>query len=277
MSLPALLAILPQPSTATGKPAPATPHLTASVVPASKWQCHPSGEEAARSATPTKEPTHQKWKEENFLMGLKESCQETFCQDSNLDCITRQRYFEAHHPTFDQEGSHDLSGPLWEMITSVDLLDSEIYKIQEVSTGWKDLQYAKHALKSFPKGLQFFHPMSPLELPKVMGLKGVHHPNTLCQHMGLLFCPWHGKEGQNEGTVVNHLWPTHYKLGLGLLQMSLLPHNHFRGHMASWPRLQAPWHRRGRQEAWWWHLVLIRLIHPRPSSTPQAPNIWLCA
>ena len=26
--------------------------------------------------------------------------------------------------------------------------------------------------------------------------------------------PWCDKEGQNEGTVVNHLWTTHYHLGL---------------------------------------------------------------
>ena len=31
---------------------------------------------------------------------------------------------------------------------------------------------------------------------------------------GLTFCPWCGKEGQNEGTVANHLWHTHYLLGL---------------------------------------------------------------
>ena len=50
-------------------------------------------------------------------MGLKENHQESFCQDSDLVWVTRQRYFEAHHPTFDEEGSHNLSGLFWEMIT----------------------------------------------------------------------------------------------------------------------------------------------------------------
>ena len=32
--------------------------------------------------------------------------------------------------------------------------------------------------------------------------------------MGFSFCPWYGKEGQNKGTVVNHLQTRHYHLGL---------------------------------------------------------------
>ena len=128
--------------------------------------------------------------------------------------VTRQRYFEAHHPTFDQEGSHDLSGLFWEMITSANLLDSELYEIQEFWTRQKDLQYAHHVMKSTLKGLWFFHLMFPPELPKVMGLKGIHHPDALCCHVGLSYCPWCGKKGQNKGTVVNHLWTTCYKLGL---------------------------------------------------------------
>ena len=47
-----------------------------------------------------------------------------------------------------------------------------------------------------------------------MGLEGIHLPKALQQQSGLTFCPWCGKEGQNEGMVVNHLWTTHYHLGL---------------------------------------------------------------
>ena len=155
-----------------------------------------------------------KEKRGKFLTGLKENCQEAFCQDSNLVWVTRQRYCEANCPTFDQKGSHDLSGLFQEMVTCTNLLDSEIYEIQEVWTGQKDLQYTNDALKSLPKGLQFFHPVSSLELPKVMGLKGIHHPNALCHHVGLSYYPWCGNEGQNEGTIVNHLQTMHYKLGL---------------------------------------------------------------
>ena len=103
--------------------------------------------------------------------GLKESHQEAFCWDSDLVCITRQRYFEAHHPSLHQEGSHDLSGLFWEMITSVDLVDSKIYEIQEVWTRQKDLQYANHALKEFVKGSAIFLSCIPFGITKGHGPK----------------------------------------------------------------------------------------------------------
>ena len=68
--------------------------------------------------------------------------------------------------------------------------------------------------EEFSQGSSIFHLASPLESPKVMGLKGIHHPNALCHHTGLSYCPWCRKEGKNGGTVVNHLQTMHYKLGL---------------------------------------------------------------
>ena len=47
-----------------------------------------------------------------------------------------------------------------------------------------------------------------------MELKGIHHPNAINCHTGLSYHPWCGKEGQNEGTVINHLQTMHYRLGL---------------------------------------------------------------
>ena len=61
--------------------------------------------------------------------------------------------------------------------------------------GCENLQYANDALKTLPKGLQFFHPVSPKESPKVMGLTGVHNPDALCHFAGVTFCPWCRKEG----------------------------------------------------------------------------------
>ena len=55
---------------------------------------------------------------------------------------------------------------------------------------------------------------TPSESPKVMELMGIHDPDALCQFGSVTYCPWCGKEGQNEGMVVNHLWTTHYWLGL---------------------------------------------------------------
>ena len=89
-------------------------------------------------------------------------------------------------------------------------IDSQIYKIQEFWEGWRELQYANDVLRALPKGIQFFCAVSPSESPKVMGLAGIHNPEALHHFNSMTFCPWCGKEGQNEGTIVNHLWMTHY-------------------------------------------------------------------
>ena len=100
------------------------------------------------------------------------------------------------------------------MVESTGLLSSEIHDIRENWTGRWELQYANHALRTMPKGLKFFHMVSTSESPKVMGLTWIHHPNTLCHFNRVTHCPWCGKEGQNEGTIINHLRMVHYKLGL---------------------------------------------------------------
>ena len=70
---------------------------------------------------------------------LKGSQWEDFAKDSNLVQQAREVYFKTNHPHFDHETSHDLSDVFQEMISYVSLLDSQIYKIQEVWTGWGDL------------------------------------------------------------------------------------------------------------------------------------------
>ena len=47
-----------------------------------------------------------------------------------------------------------------------------------------------------------------------MRLKGIHDSEALQHFAGFTYCPWCGKDGQNEGTIVNHLRMAHYKLGL---------------------------------------------------------------
>ena len=68
----------------------------------------------------------------------------------------------------------------------------------------KDLQVAHHIVKGSLKGIQFLWVVSPTKSPKSMGLKGIHSPKAFHQQVGLSFCLWCRKEGQNEGTVVNH-------------------------------------------------------------------------
>ena len=128
--------------------------------------------------------------------------------------MTRQCYFKTHHPKFDHKVPHDLSHKFWKMADSTGLLDSDVYEVQDTWTGWKELLTANHAVKSSSKDIHYFWVILSTESPKIMGLKGIHFPKALKWWTGLSFCPWCGREGQNEGTVVNHLITSHYCLGL---------------------------------------------------------------
>ena len=75
--------------------------------------------------------------------------------------------------------------------------------------GPDELRQANYALRSLPKGLRFLCAVPPSESLKVMGLVGIHDPDALCHFNGLTHCPWCVKEGQNKGTVVNHLQTVH--------------------------------------------------------------------
>ena len=66
----------------------------------------------------------------------------------------------------------------------------------------------------FTQRSEVLHVVPPLESPKVMGLAGINHLNALHCFGGITYCPWCGKEGQNEGTMVNHLQTMPYRLGL---------------------------------------------------------------
>ena len=93
------------------------------------------------------------------------------------------------------------------MVDVVSLLNMEIYLVQDLWPGKKELHAANCAAISSAKEICYFWMVSPMESPKIMGLKGIHHTS-------LSFYPWCGKEGQKEGTVVNHLHTGHYHLGL---------------------------------------------------------------
>ena len=127
---------------------------------------------------------------------------------------TRKEYFKRHSPNFTMDGTCDLSEVFRHMPETAGLLGLAIYKIQEVWEGPDELQQANHALRSLPKGLKFLQAVPLSESPKVMGLVGIHNPDALCHFNGMIPCPWCGKEGQNEGTVINHLWTVNYRLGL---------------------------------------------------------------
>ena len=162
-----------------------------------------------------KEPPQWRWKEGDPLEGCPEGAhQEAFRKDSNLVKWIRKTYFRAPHPQFDSETTHDLTHVFKEMVDVVSLLNTEVHQVQDPWPGKKELHAANHAAISSAKDICYFQVVSPMESPKIMGLKGIHFPEALRHQGGLAFCPWCGKEGQNEGTVVNHLCTGHYCLGL---------------------------------------------------------------
>ena len=100
------------------------------------------------------------------------------------------------------------------MVDVVSLLNTEIHKVQDPWPGKKELHAANHVAMSSTKNISYFWVVSPTESSRIMGLKGIHSPEALKCQGSLSFCPWCRKEGQNEGTMVNHLHTGHYHLGL---------------------------------------------------------------
>ena len=127
---------------------------------------------------------------------------------------TREEYFKKDYTYFSDENTHDFTGIFRCMIESAGLLGSSIHEIKEVWTGLDELWQANYALRTLKKGLKFLRAVFPSESPKLMGLMDIHDLDALCHFNRLAHCPWCRKVGQNEGTIINHLRTTHYKLGL---------------------------------------------------------------
>ena len=136
---------------------------------------------------------------------LKQSHSEAFSWDSELVKKAREEYFLKHSYNFITDGTHNHPEIFRQMAASAELLGMSIFEIQVVWSGLDELKQANYALRSLPKGLKLFCVIPPSESPRVMGLAGIHDPDALCNFNSMAHCPWCGKEGQNEGTVVNHL------------------------------------------------------------------------
>ena len=145
---------------------------------------------------------------------LKPNCAEVFSQDSDMVRKARGEYFAKHSCDFTSDGTHNLSRMFKHLATRADLLGTSVFEIHSPWTGPEELKQANYTLLSLPKGLKFLQVVPPSESPKVMRLMGIHDPDALCRFSGVTFCPWCRKEGQNEGTVINDLWTTHYRVGL---------------------------------------------------------------
>ena len=145
---------------------------------------------------------------------LKLSHVEAFGWDSDLVKEARKEFFSKHSYNFVTKGTCDLLEIFRQMAASAELLGTSIYEIQASRMGPGELKQANYALMSLPKGLRFLCVVPPSESPKVMGLVGIQNPGTLPHFSSITHCPWCGKEGQNKGTVVNHLQMVHYRLSL---------------------------------------------------------------
>ena len=145
---------------------------------------------------------------------LKPSHAKVFGWDSALVKEARKEFFSKHSSNFVTDGTQDLSEVFKQMAMSTKLLGTSIYEIQASWMGPEELKQANYALRSLPKGLKFLHAVPPSKSPKVMGLVGIHDQDTLRHFSGITHCPQCWKEGQNKGTMVNHLRTVHYRLGL---------------------------------------------------------------
>ena len=149
-------------------------------------------------------PSPKKWETPPWFKLLKPGCAEAFLRDSSIVVEVRLHFFSKHSYNFNQDSNCDLSGIL--KIGSECQLTRYWYLWNRsiVDRAWR-----AEASKLHPAV-----PTPTLESPKVIGLVGIHDPDALWHFAGFTYCPWCGKEGQNEGTVVNHLRTTHYRLGL---------------------------------------------------------------
>ena len=126
----------------------------------------------------------------------------------------RREYFSKHSFNLTLDGNCNLSGMFKHLATSTGLLGTPIYDTQSPWTRPEELKQTNYVLLSLPKGLKFLQAIPPSESPKVMGLMGIHDQVALCCFSSVTYYPGCRKEGQNKGTVVNHLQTTHYRLGL---------------------------------------------------------------
>ena len=225
MSLTSLLTAAPQLTISSRDPIPSPSHprrpATTTHPTGNKWLHLPRWEvelDHSGDGEPASHPgdlPQQRWREKDPLAEhLRGTHQEAFCKDSDLVRHKRQTYFRACMLVFHKEVIHNLADIFGEMAEMAGLIGTEIHPVQDQWQGKKELCMTNYAAKGFTKNLCYFWVVSTIESPKIMGLKGKHSTEALKHQVGLLFCPWCGKEGQNEGTMVNHLHTGHYHLRL---------------------------------------------------------------
>ena len=153
-------------------------------------------------------------KTSGWSSSLKPGHADAFSQDSGPVKEPRECYFATHPWDWAHGNTDNLSDIFRELAQGAGLLGKFIHEIQVSWNGPEELKHANYILRSLPKGLKFLRVVSAKESPKIMGLKGIHDSDALWHFTSYTYCLLCGKDGQNEGTIINHLRTVHYKLGL---------------------------------------------------------------
>ena len=161
-------------------------------------------------------PSSSKWgKTADWSSSLKPSCADTFSQDSSPVREAREHYFATHPWDWAHGNMDNLSDIFRELAQGAGLLGESIHEIQLAWNGQKDLKHANYVLQSLPKGVKVPKGGICQGIPQNHGPKGesmILMPSDI--FASYTYCPWCSKDGQNEGTAINHLRTVHYKWGL---------------------------------------------------------------
>ena len=187
----------------------------ASAIPWTKV-CPPWGRTKRRQLTLTSQRTSSlELQKEGRLVAkaLKEPQRQAFSKESDVVKVARWAYQKAHQANFEQEGSYDLSSIFKQMATSINLLGTKVHEVQEIWGSQKDLWLLTEWQRLLQKTSTFLDCLThrvakdhgPQRHPFLWGPAMMRWPDLL---------PLVWQRGQNEGTVVNHLWTTHHHLGL---------------------------------------------------------------
>ena len=137
-------------------------------------------EETVEPDHTTKEHTHQKCRKGKLqAKALKNPHHETFSKESAVVTVARWAYFKIHWANFEEEDSYDLSSTFWDMASSMNLLGTKIHELQKERSSWQELRATHKTAKASQRDIHFFRLIVPTESPRIMGLDGIHSPETL--------------------------------------------------------------------------------------------------
>ena len=145
---------------------------------------------------------------------LGDSCCEAFHRDLELVQCIRQTYFRTHALTFHKEDTYELMEVFKELADMAGLLGTEVYPVQDPWVGKRELCCTYYAVTGSAKDLPLFQDSGTPQIPQNNGSPRHTLPRGTEATGWPLILPWCRKEGQNKGTIVNHLCTRHYCLGL---------------------------------------------------------------